>query len=416
MADRSFFGGIGVVLSHSQYRLYFISNLVSTIGRWIYRSSAAWFTWKLTGSYEWLGIIAFADIFPMVVLSMFAGALSDRIGYMRVIRTTQLFALILAALLAVLILGDWIDIWILLAITIAHGCNEAISTPPRVSIVNALVPKKDLSAAIGLNSAQFNASRVVGPAIGGSLLLFLNAGWVFAIAAVTFVQFFIALFFIRTETGNAGGAGKLSTTIIRDMWDGVTYAWRNIGIRFLLFLLALTGFLVRPFMELAPGFADKVFGMQSDGMAIILCSIGAGGLVGALSLARRGKTAGLTKLVTWAVGLQALALIFFTMTNNIFIGAVFLFLVGVSMLVTGVGSQTLIQNNVDASVRARVMSLFVMLSWGLPALGAWIEGALAEYFGLQWTVGIGATLCLLIGFLSVRAVKSLSNELEHIKN
>ena len=85
----------------------------------------------------------------MVVLSMFAGALSDRIGYMRVIRATQLFALILAALLAVLILGDWIDIWILLAITIAHGCNEAISTPPQVSIVNALVPKKDLSAAIG---------------------------------------------------------------------------------------------------------------------------------------------------------------------------------------------------------------------------------------------------------------------------
>ena len=416
MANRSFLGGIGLALSHAQYRLYFTTNFISTIGRWIYRSSAAWFTWKLTGSYEWLGIIAFADIFPMVVLSMFAGALSDRIGYMRVIRTTQLFALILAVLLAVLILGDWIDIWILLAITIIHGCNEAISTPPRVSIVNALVPKKDLSAAIGLNSAQFNASRVVGPAIGGSLLLFLNAGWVFSIAAVTFFQFYVALFFIRTETGNAGGSGKLSMAIIRDMWDGVTYAWNNIGIRFLLSLLALTGFLVRPFMELAPGFADKVFGMQSDGMAIILCSIGAGGLVGSLSLARRGKTVGLTKLVTWAVGIQALALIFFAMTNNIFIGAVFLFLVGVSMLVTGVGSQTLIQNTVDASVRARVMSLFVMLSWGLPALGAWIEGALAEYFGLQWTVGIGAALCLLIGLWSIHAGKALSDRLEFIKD
>ncbi|MEK9931427.1 MAG: MFS transporter [Rhodospirillaceae bacterium] len=416
MADGSFLGGIGVALSHQQYRLYFITNLISTIGRWIYRSSAAWFTWKLTGSYEWLGIIAFADIFPMVVLSMFAGALSDRIGYMRVIRATQLFALILAVLLAVLILGDWIDIWILLLITIVHGCNEAISTPPRVSIVNALVPKKDLSAAIGLNSAQFNASRVVGPAIGGGLLLFLNAGWVFAIAAVTFVQFYIALFFIRTESGNAGGSGKLSMAIIKDMWDGVTYAWNNIGIRFLLSLLALTGFLVRPFMELAPGFADKVFGMQSDGMAIILCSIGAGGLVGSLSLARRGKTVGLTNLVTWAVAIQALSLILFTMTNNILIGAAFLFLVGVSMLVTGVGSQTLIQNTVDASVRARVMSLFVMLSWGLPALGAWIEGVLAEYFGLQWTVGLGAALCLLIGFWSVRVGKVLSNKLEYIKD
>ncbi|MEK9684934.1 MAG: MFS transporter [Rhodospirillaceae bacterium] len=415
MSGNTIFGGIGVALSHQQYRLYFITNLICTIGRWIYRSSAAWFTWQLTGSYEWLGIIAFADIFPMVLLSMFAGALSDRIGYMRVIRATQLFGLLLAILLSVLILGDWIDIWVLLGITILHGCNEAISTPPRVSIVNALVPKEDLSAAIGLNSAQFNASRVVGPAIGGSLLLFLNAGWVFAIAALTFIQFYVALFFIRTESGNAGGQGKLSFALMRDMWDGVTYAWNDIGIRFLLALLALTGFLVRPFMELAPGFADKVFGMQSDGMAIILSSIGAGGLVGALSLARRGQTAGLTNLVTWAVAIQSAALILFTMTDNLFLGSVFLFVVGLAMLITGVGSQTLIQNTVDAAVRARVMSLFVMLSWGLPALGAWIEGAFAEYFGLQFTVGVGAFACLLVGLWSVRVGKKLSGKLEFVE-
>ncbi len=414
MAGNKLLGGIGVALSHPQYRLYFYSNLISTIGRWIYRSSAGWFTWELTGSYEWLGIIAFADIFPLVILAMFAGALSDRIGYMRVIRVTQLFAWILAGALALLILTDTITIWILLGVTILHGCNEAMSTPPRVSIVNALVPQKDLSAAIGLNSAQFNASRVIGPAIGGSLLLFLNAGWVFAIAAVTFIQFYIALFFIRTESGNAGGEGKLSPALIRDMWDGIAYAWNDKGIRFLLALLALTGFLVRPFMELAPGFADKVFDMQSDGMAIILSSVGAGGLIGSLFLARRGDTAGLTTLVTWSVGIQALALILFAATENIWIGTIFLFSVGVSMLVTGVGSQTLIQNTVDSSVRARVMSLFVMLSWGLPALGAWIEGAVAEYFGLQWTVGIGAFLCLLFGLWAVRAGNRLKDQLEYV--
>ena len=112
---------------------------------------------------------------------------------MRVIKVTQALAWILAVALAVLILADWINIWILLAITIVHGCNEAISTPPRVSIVNALVPQEDLSAAIALNSAQFNASRVVGPAIGGGLLLASAAGMSFAFGYGVFTMFPIAM-------------------------------------------------------------------------------------------------------------------------------------------------------------------------------------------------------------------------------
>ena len=343
---------------------------------------------------------------------MIAGALSDRIGYMRVIKFTQFFAWVLALILAILILTDLITIWVLLGITILHGCNEAMSTPPRLSIVNALVPKEKLSTAIGLNSAAFNACRVFGPAIGGGLLLFFNAGWVFGIAALTFVQFYVALFFIRTESGNAGGDGKPSFSILKDIGEGVSYAWNMPGIRFLLALLALQGVLLRPFMELAPGFADKVFGMQSDGMAIILSSVGFGGLIGSLFIARRGKIAGLTMLVTWCVGLQSVALMLFVATNYIWLGAVFLFVIGVTMLVSGAGSQTLIQNTVASSVRARVMSLFVMLSWGLPAVGAWIEGMLAEFYGLRWTVGFGAAVCLVLGIWSIRWGKKYRSELE----
>lgn len=411
MTGKNLLGGIAVALSHPQFRLYWTSNLVSTIGRWIYRSSAAWFTWQLTESYSWLGIIAFADIFPLVVLSIFSGALSDRIGYMRVIKVTQALAWILAVALAVLILADWINIWILLAITIIHGCNEAVSTPPRVSIVNALVPQEDLSAAIALNSAQFNASRVVGPAIGGGLLLILNAGWVFVIAALTFIQFHIILYFIQAKS-NAGGEGRISFELVRDMWDGCVYAWKNEGIRFLLTVLAVTGMLVRPFMELAPGFADTVFDMKSDGMAIILSSVGAGGLLGSLWLARRGQTEGLTALVTWSVGLQALFLILFSVTGFIWLAALFLIGVGVTMLVTGVGSQTLIQNAVAPDVRARVMSLFILLSWGLPAVGALIEGIVANFAGLQVTVGVGAGLCLLTTIWAVRRGRKLAASLE----
>ena len=100
MAKSSFFGGIATALSNPQYRLYWSSNAVSTIGRWVYRTAVGWLTWELTKDPKWLGIVAFADVFPMVVLSIFAGALSDRIGYMKVIKITQLGMCVLGAAFA----------------------------------------------------------------------------------------------------------------------------------------------------------------------------------------------------------------------------------------------------------------------------------------------------------------------------
>lgn len=412
MAESRFFGGIAAALSNPQFRLYWSSNAVSTIGRWVYRTAVAWLAWELTKDPKWLGIVAFADIFPMVALSIFAGAMSDRIGYMKVIRSTQLGMIVLGIAFIVSIAAGHLSIELIVGLSIFHGTMEALATPPRISLVHALVRKEDLSAAIAMGSAMFNACRVLGPAIGSALLLWTTPEVVMAVATVAFIQFYVVTFFIRTSGGDAGGTGRISWELVDDMKQGVIYAWKHAGIRFIMLMLVAVGMLLRPVMEFAPAFSADVFGRGPDGYGMLLSSIGGGALVAALWLARRGRTEGITRMVVGSLLAQGIALILFSMTSNIFVGCGFLIVFGFFMLVGGIGSQTLIQNAVESGMRARAVSLFILVSWGLPALGALAMGWFASYFGLQLAVAVGAGMAIAVWLMSLGPGARLAPQLE----
>jgi predicted MFS family arabinose efflux permease len=390
----AFFGGIGRALSNPVYRRYFISHTFSMTGRWLYRMAIGWLAWELTKSTSWLGVVAFADAFPMVVVSLVAGAIGDRMGFLRVVRFGQLGVACVTALSAFLTLAGVITIEMVVAITFVFGSLEALSTPVRMSLVHSMVRREDLSPAIALGSAMFNGARLVGPAIAGVLILWLDVGTVMAIGALTFLQFFIVLLFIRIDQPMRDR--KLSFGIFADIVSGVKYVIADPGMRFLMILLGVTGIFIRPFMELLPGFADQVFGRGPDGLAILMSSIGFGGLISGLWLAHRGQTQGLTRLVTLSLLISGVSLALFTITGYIWLAACFLVSAGFFMLLGSIASQTLMQNAVDSTMRARVMSLFVVLAWGVPAIGALAEGWLASFIGLQPVVAVGAVIAIAV--------------------
>ena len=383
------------------------------IGRWLHRMAAGWLAWELTESTSWLGIVAFADALPMVILSIFAGAIGDRMGYLRVIRASQLGISCVAALFAGLTLSGVITIEMVVALTLVLGSLEALSTPVRMSLVHSLVGREDLSPAIALGSAMFNGARLVGPAIAGTLILWLEIGVVMAIGALTFFQFFVVLLFIQIDELDPDH--EKSFDVFADIMTGVKYVLGDPGIRFLLLLLGVTGLLVRPFMELLPGFADQVFGRGPDGLAILMSSIGFGGLMSGLWLAHRGRTGGLTSLVTLSLLISSVSLALFTLTAFIWLAACFMVSAGFFMLLGNIASQTLIQNSVDSAMRARVMSLFVVLSWGVPAFGALAQGWLASLFSLQPVVGAGAAMALTMWFWARPTGRRFANDLDRIK-
>ena len=225
------FGGIAQALSHRVYRIYWFGTAASIIGRWMLRMVIGWLTWELTESTAWLGIIAFAETFPLVIFSLLGGAVADKSGYLRMMRVSQFFIGCFTVLFALLVWIDFITIEVVLVLTIILGSLEALNSPSRLSIVNALVPKKDLSAAIALGSATFNLGRILGTSIGGALIVFVNNESVIALAAVTFFLFFALLLRTRIDESQRGSLGSLN--LIKDMKESIVYIWNHEGIFYL---------------------------------------------------------------------------------------------------------------------------------------------------------------------------------------
>ena len=405
------FGGIGRVLSHRYYTIYWASNGISTIGRWMYRIAVAWLTWELTESTVWLGIIAFAETFPLVIFSIFAGALADRMGYIRVTIFAQTATAFAAGLFAAITLTGLVTIELILLFAVLIGSLESLTTPARMALIHGLVPKQDLAAAIGLQSATFNGARFIGPAIAGILIAATGSGVVLTVVAIAFAQFCFVLLIIEADEPNpTSGPWR---DILGDMVKGIQYSFRNEGIRFLLVMLGATGLLIRPIIELMPAFASQVFNSGSGGFGFLMSAIGLGAMISCLWIGIRGRTNGLTHLVTLSLLAQGAALIFSTLTGSIWLAAFCLGIVGFAMLIGGVGSQTLIQNAVDEGIRARVMSLFIVISWGLPAFGALAAGWIADFAGLPATIAAGGLLTILLWLLARRRAAELETGLEH---
>ena len=390
----SIFGGILRSLKHRDYLIFMIGHTLAAVGRWMKRTAVGWLAWELTDSTSWLGIVAFADLVPMLVFVILAGAISDRVGLMRIVKLSQILSGLIAILFAMLIFTDLITIELVVVLSLFFGAAEALSQPARMAAVYSLVPKEDLSSAIALGAATFNASRIIGPAMAGALIIWTDTGVVIALCAAIFFIFYFLLCAIRmveTATGQ-----DLSLELFVDIWRGCLYVYGHAGIRFMMILMMAVSLLLRPVIELMPGVSGQIFDAGPAGLSLLLGAIGAGALVASLWLARRGEIAGLTGMVIFSILGCGVSLLFAIITSQLWIAMTFLTFVGVFMLIGNVGAQSLIQNTVDQEVRARVLGLFIVFAHGLPAVGAVVMGWMASVAGLPMTIGIGALLMVLV--------------------
>lgn len=392
----SLFGGAGRALRNRTYRTYWFGHTLHGVARWMKRTGVGWLTWELTESTSWLGIVAFADLAPMMLFVILSGAIADRVGLMRIMKLSQVLSGLIAMLFAALIFTDLITIEAIVVLSLFFGAAEALSQPARLAVVHALVPREDLPSAIALGSAAFNATRIIGPAIAGALIIWTGTGTVIALCAVIFFVFYLLL---RTVEINETASGqKLSLDLFVDIWRGVQYVHGHPGIRYIMILMVAVSLFLRPVIELMPGVSGQVFDAGPAGLSLLLGAIGAGAILASLWAARRGEMAGLTGVVTFSILGGGLALMLSMATGDIWLAVAFFTIVGIFMVTGNVGAQSLVQNAVDQNVRARVLSLFIVFAHGLPALGAVIMGWIASSAGLPATIGGGAFTMVLVWF------------------
>ena len=387
-----------LTLGHRDYGLYTLGNGLSLIGFWVQRVAVGWLTWELTGSATWLGIVAFADLFPSVVVGLLGGVAADRVDRVRIILACQTVALLLAGLLGFLTLVDAITVEWVVAITFFGGMAIGFNQPSRLALAPRLVPSEYLATAIALNSMVFNTARFAGPAVAGLVIVWADLGWAFVLNAVSYLPLLLVLTVIRRL--NPGIGRERESAVPRKtgaaIVEAMRHAARHPGLGPLLLLNLVFALSVRPVVELFPGFADTIFGGGADTLAMMTSGVGAGAIVGGFLLAGRRPGSGLVTLVLASSTLGLFAVLLFALAPSLWVGLLAVGLFGGAMVASGVGIQTAIQLAVEPGMRGRVLSLHGIIFRSGPALGALAMGAAGDVLGLRAPVVSGCLIALVV--------------------
>lgn len=394
MLNRIRFGHFSQALSHRGYRFYAIANIASVLGTWMQRVAVGWLAWDLTHSTFWVGVVAFSDFFPVVLLGLIAGAVTDRVSREALFRISQTLMLVQAATLAVLSMSGLLGIRGLVALSLVHGVLFSFSQPIRLTIVSYLLPRADLPAGIALNSISVNTARFVGPAIAGALIVMSSISLVFVINALSYVPMIWGI--SRMSLPKEISPSNIQVGFFRSIPAGLSYVRSHIGIGLLLLLLLAAGVLVRCFVELLPAFAGQIYGGGAETLAILVSTVGVGAIVGGVLTASPSSVAEKVNRTLLTSAVSAVGVLGLVMTDWLWLGLASVFVGGFGMTASAVMIQALVQNSVADAVRGRVLALYGMLWRGGASVGALLIGSIADQAGLRPTFAVSAVLFCLI--------------------
>lgn len=392
MPDRANLPPLLRVFTYRQYALFMGGMTPNLVTLWMQRVGVGWLTWELTHSPTWLGIMAAADLAPVMFIAPIAGAYTDRTDPVRQQIWMQWLNVIQASGLAAFVIFDVGNIWVLFALALFYGCVHPFVSTSRHAIVPRTVPRAEFATAIALDSALFNASRFVGPAIGAVMIGWWGIESTFIANALTCVWFIALLSFMRLDLPARESRGH--RRILGDVADSFAYVRAHAAIGPMFVLLTAVSILLRPVQDMLPGFAGAVFDAGPQGLAWLTASMGVGAMVSAFWIAARGRIGGLTGIVlAGGLGL-ALATLGFVATQELWIALLFGAASGFALNTMSTGTQALTQSALSDELRGRVMGLYTVIYRGTPAIGALGLGGLAEWFGLRGVFAGAALGCL----------------------
>jgi MFS family permease len=350
----------------------------------------SWLVYRLTGSELLLGTTAFASTIPILLLGPIAGVVADRYSRRAIVVIAQSLFLLQAMVLAGLTLTGRVTVPMVIFLAAFLGVASAFEVPARQALIIHMTTREDLLGAISLNSAIFNSARVLGPSIGGFVVAAIGEGWCFFWNGVSFLAFIACFLFIRIPDLPRSEPGAP----LRRLLEGIRYAHRTKVLRILLLNSGAVNLAVAPLLVLAPIFADALFQRGSRGLGVLMSALGAGAVIGTLTLARRSNTRGLAQVALHSCFLMSLSVIAYAAAPTFWASVAIMSLVGFSVFRQNASSNTLIQTLIDEQYRGRIMSLYSMMAIGMLPIGSIAGGYLAERVGARFTVCLSGLLCL----------------------
>ena len=396
-------------LRYRNYRLFFLGQGTSLIGTWMQRIATSWLVYRLTGSAVLLGVVGFVSQIPTFILSPVGGVVADRWNKKTIFFVTQIFALLQALVLAILVIKGAITVPWIIALNIILGIINAFDVTARQSFVVEMIEnKEDLGNAIALNSSMVNGARLIGPSITGILIASMGEGICFFINSMSYVVIIFALLFMKIPQKEKV---VKNTRMLHDFKEGFTYIYTSVPMRSIILLLALVSLLGMPYQVLMPVFAKQVLGGGPHTLGFLMGAAGLGALCGAMFLASRKSGYAISKLIPAAAVLFGAGLIAFSFSKVLWLSLLLLLFAGCGMMVQMASSNTSLQVLVDDDKRGRVMALYAMAFMGMAPFGSLLAGGLAGLIGAPHTLLVGGILCILGAFLFSKNILSAQDKM-----
>ena len=380
-------------LKYYNYRIWFGAALVANIGTWMQRVAQDWLVLTVLTDHSGVavGVVTALQFLPALALSAWAGLLADRVNRRRLLIATQTALGVLAVALGALVLSGHVQLWHVYIFATLLGCVSAIDGPVRQTFVAEMVPPNKLPNAVGLNSASFNAARLIGPGVAGLLIAWVGTGFVFIINGVSFGATIIAMMMMRKSAlqvlpSAARGSGQIR--------EGVAYVRSRTDILVIMAVVGVVSTFGLNFQLTSALMATSVFHKGAGEYGVLGSILAIGSLTGALMAARRDKPR-VRLVIASAFGFAITSGVMALMpTYELY--ALASIPVGFCSLTMLTAANTTIQMSTSPEIRGRVMALYIMVLLGANPIGAPVVGWIGEFFGPRWAIGIGSITALVV--------------------
>jgi len=385
------------------YRALFWPQAVATCGTWIQHTALGWLVYRLTGSPAWLGAITFLNLFPVFVLSLWAGVIGDRYPRQKILWLTNSGSVGLSVLLAYLLLTHELTVGRIAMLALLQGFLNAIEIPTRQAFFLDLVSHSNLQSAVALNSTTFNLTRLIGPMIAGFAIDLRDESLCFGFNAILRIPILMVIpfLFVDPPTLDRENNGSLWS----DLKSGLRYVRGSSDLTALVRMIAGLSFLGVWFPSYLPAVAKDILGGGPRVLGCLYAAVGFGSFIGAYFLARSGSPEKTGPRVASASLVFSIGLVLFSRVGSMTPALLLLFLLGITLTTQNVGANTLIQLLSPDALRGRITSVYTVAMLGVGPVGVLLAGAMAEWIGVDSILGLSGIGCLAVSLFYFRDVK-----------
>ncbi|WP_103063091.1 MFS transporter [Actinomyces qiguomingii] len=389
-------------LKFHNYRIWFFTALVANTGTWMQRVAQDWLVLRILtdDSASATGITTALQFLPAMLFSAHAGLLADRVDQRKFLIATQSAMGLFSLILAVDVLAGHAALWHVYLAAFATGVAAAYDAPARQIFVSRMVPAENLANAVGLNSASFNAARLLGPAASGLVIAWVGPGWVFLVNALTFLFPALALASMRVSELYDMPRAKRARGQLR---AGLAYIRHRTDLMVIIAVITIVSMLTLNFQVTMAAMVRSAFNMESDAYGTVSSIFAVGSLAGALWAARR-KSPRVRTLVVAAFFLGVFTILM-ALAPNYQLFALSSIPVGLCVLTVLTSANQTVQLNTEPAMRGRVMSIYMMFFLGTTPIGAPIMGWVSDQWGPRISIlagGIAAVVAAVTAGIWVR--------------